>query len=126
MKQIKKGLIIFTALQILDLIFTYTSLVGKNPATELNPLYIHTFALFGILGGLIAIKCIGIIGVFSTIYWLMTKKDELMVINTWYIKFNSAKNVGQITLKMLKYINVVYVLIVINNIYWNLRNSYIL
>ncbi len=96
-----KLLKIFIGLNILDLIFTY--IVLSNPTqigvNELNSIYAYLFKSVGMLFALLLIKIVGII---------------LMI-----ILFNHTYKQDPSTIsKFMIIINISYVLLVINNIFW--------
>jgi len=99
---------LFIVLNILDAIFTYISLIGINTANELNPFYRYLFVLFGISGGLIILKTMGILFMLYIYYKFINEKNRYILI------------------KVFKYINLAYILIVLNNLYWIIRKIYII
>jgi hypothetical protein len=103
-----KQLLIFIILNIFDTILTYSILNENNLINELNPIFRNLFINYGILISLISVKLIGI-----SILFLM------------YYKF-IIENKKYIMIKTLKYINIVYIFIVLNNIYWLLQSIFII
>lgn len=99
---------IFILLNILDAFLTYIVLSGENVAGEINPIYNFLFESFGIAEGLVILKIFGIISMMFIYYILIEEKYRIKA--SW----------------VLICINIFYILIVINNLYWVLRKFYIL
>ncbi len=100
---IHKQLKYFTILNMLDLILTYFILIDPpNPSVhELNPFYSSLFPYIGFLGSLLLLKTTLIIIYIKMVTHFCTDNEKIM---------NRAMIV----------INFAFVLIVINNLYWNL------
>ena len=92
-------LIIFIILNILDAVLTYLVLSGKDHINELNPIYRNLFEVCGLTEGLIIIKTGGMFLITLVCYTLVNKENEHTLTKTF------------------KYLNIFYVLIVINNLY---------
>ena len=108
MKKLKYPILIFAILNILDAIFTYIVLTRTSPLNELSPIYKGLFEIFGVGTSLALLKTLGIIFMIY-IYYVLT-----------------GENMRHIMDKTLKYINVFYIFIVLNNLYCVFRTIYIL
>lgn len=105
---LKDPMLLFVILNILDALFTYITLRGSTASSELNPIYRGLFDIFGVGVGLILLKMIGVL-LMAYIYYVLIDKNKRYILT-----------------KTFKYINVVYILIVLNNVYWTIRNLYML
>lgn len=100
-------ILILIFLNILDIVLTYVGMNGETPMNELNPIYDNLFGIYGILNTLIVIKLTGI----SIMLYLFSP----------YIK---SGNISYL-MKSLKFVNTIYIFIVLNNSYWIIFRAYI-
>jgi len=96
----KDPVMIFCILNLLDALFTYMALIKSTDSGELNPIYRILFDFFGIGAGLAFLKIIGVLCM-AYIYYILIDKDKQYILT-----------------KAFKYINIVYVFIVLNNLYY--------
>ena len=119
----------YAVLNYIDALITYLILSNLNDARihETNQLYVFIFSVFGMLFGLFLLKTIGIL-----MYWLMYYSVVKNIKETTDEKFKELSKKMHITMtrenntKFLNnsciFLNLIYVLIVINNLYWFYQN----
>jgi hypothetical protein len=105
---LKDPMLVFIVLNLLDAVFTYIFMIGTHSSNELNPIYRGLFVLFGVGESLILLKMIGILCM-AYIYYILIDNNKRPTLT-----------------RAFKYINIFYILIVLNNLYWIIRNLYIL
>ncbi len=107
---IDKQIIIFIILNVLDVILTYFILVESSYINELNPVYNFLFGLFGLITGLVIFKLSGFI-ILSYIMYVLTINGDVY---------------ASIKIKTIKIINIFYILLILNNLYWAITKIYML
>lgn len=119
----------YTILNYIDALLTFIILSNINVVglQETNKIYVYVFSFIGIFFGLFLIKTIGIL-----IFWFLYKSMMSEIKNTIDEKFKeiSIKYHIRITRENLItfvngaciFLNLVYILIVLNNLYWLYQN----
>lgn len=119
----------YAVLNYIDALITYLILSNLNDPRihEYNQLYVYIFPIFGMLFGLFLFKTFGI-----AIYWFMYYSVVKNIRETTDEKFKELSKKIHITMtrenntRFLNnsciFLNIVYVLIVINNLYWLYQN----